>query len=355
MKTPVAQLERLKLNESLLTTVLRDGSDAVIVHDFDYHILAWNQAAETILGVPVSEALGRNFAEFIPENQREGESAAIERLRNGEFIEPHETIRIKDDGRLVDMWVVVNLVKSDQGTADAIVTTERDITKVKIAERESMDAQANRERKTETRSKDLEQLSDILRGEKELLRVTLASIGDAVITTDRDGCITYLNPVAEQLTGWDDASVRGIAVPQVFRIISRSNLEPVRDPVTKCLRDGLVRGLANDTLLIRRDGRSLIIDDSTAPIFDSEGEILGAVLIFRDVTEKRQLADQLVHQALHDSLTGLVNRREFVNRLKRVLAEQGSQDNNALLYMDLDQFKIINDSCGHVAGDELLR
>ncbi len=123
----------------------------------------------------------------------------------------------------------------------------------------------------------------------------------------------------------------------------------------KCLRDGQVRGLANDTLLIRRDGQEISIDDTAAPIFASSGEIVGAVLIFRDVTERRRIAAQLAYQAGHDPLTGLVNRREFESRLQRVLASCHEPQSHILLYLDLDQFKSVNDTCGHGAGDELLR
>ena len=355
MDTPGDQPEQLKSSEALLTAALRDSNDVVVVHDFDYHILAWNQAAETILGVPAVEALERDFDKFIPDNLREDASAIIDRLRSREIIEPYETCLIAGDGRLIDVWVVASTLLNEAGTAYAIVTTARDITAVKLAEQESRDIQAGRVRQVKDRADELELLSDTFRGEKELLRVTLASIGDAVITTDADGYITYLNPMAVQLTGWDNASVRGIALTEVFRILSKTNHEPVENPVQKCLRDGQVRGLANDTLLIRRDGQSFNIDDSAAPIFDNKGKVLGAVLIFRDISEKRRMADQLILQAMHDALTGLVNRREFIYRIKRVLADQRPHDHNALLYMDLDQFKIINDSCGHIAGDELLR
>jgi diguanylate cyclase (GGDEF)-like protein/PAS domain S-box-containing protein len=354
-KKPKATSEKSKLNNALLAEVLREGSDAVIVYDFDFNILAWSQAAELIFGVPAAEAVNYKFLKFIPTIDQKDASEKLRLLKEGIFVESYETQRTSLEGDLVDMWVVLNTLQDEHGDTFAIASTERDITQIKQAEKRVEKAQVDIKKRTDNRARELEQLTDLLRGEKELLRVTLASIGDAVITTDSAGNITYLNPVAEQLTGWDNSSVRGINLPLIFRILSKTTLLPVVNPVTQCLRDGDVKGLTNDTLLVRRDGRSLVIDDSAAPIFDDDGKVLGAVLIFRDVTEKRQLADQLAHQALHDSLTGLVNRREFTNRVSRVIMEQGVDGINALLYMDLDQFKIINDSCGHVAGDELLR
>ena len=142
--------------------------------------------------------------------------------------------------------------------------------------------------------------------------------------------------MAELLTGWTNIEARDIPLTQVFRILSEATREPGEDPVQKCLRDGQVRGLANPTLLIRRDGQELSIDDTAAPIHDSAGQIMGAVLIFRDVTEKRRLAAQLADQATHDPLTGLVNRREFMRRLTRLLDTQQVNDHHALLYLDLD-------------------
>ena len=349
------ELERFKLSESLLAAVSRDAHDSVVVHDFDGRILAWNRAAESMLGVLTAAALGRNFTEFMPEHLHESVRATKTRLRDGEVVAPYESRRRNHNGRLLDVWVVISLLRNEAGTPYAVVTTDRDITAAKAAEQALRDTEGGLEQRVAARTSELQRISDTLRGEKELLRVTLASIGDAVVTTDLGGNITYLNPVAELLTGWTNIEARDIPLTQVFRILSEATREPAEDPVQKCLRDGQVGGLANPTLLIRRDGQELSIDDTAAPIHDSAGQIMGAVLVFRDVTEKRRLAAQLADQATHDPLTGLVNRREFMRRLTRLLDTQQVNDHHALLYLDLDQFKIINDSCGHVAGDELLR
>lgn len=195
-----------------------------------------------------------------------------------------------------------------------------------------------------------------LYAEKERAQVTLKSIGDAVITTDRYGNVEYLNPVAEVLTGWKTEEAAGLPLIQVFNIVNEYSREKAPNPVEMVLEDGRIVGLANHTSLIRRDGLECAIEDSAAPIRDDSGEIVGVVLVFHDVSDSRNLAIQLSHQASHDALTGLINRREFERRLELAIMNAASQNrHHALLYMDLDQFKIVNDTCGHNAGDELLR
>jgi len=192
--------------------------------------------------------------------------------------------------------------------------------------------------------------------EKELAQVTLRSIGDAVITTDTNGTVRELNPVAEQLTGWTADQARGRALSEVLRIISELDREPVADPVTRVLSSGQIAWVEDSALLISRDGREFSIADSAAPIRDRQGDVIGAVLVFHDVTEERRIARALRFQAAHDALTGLINRREFELRLEQAL-ERAAVDSTelALCYIDLDQFKVVNDTCGHAAGDELLR
>jgi diguanylate cyclase (GGDEF)-like protein/PAS domain S-box-containing protein len=190
---------------------------------------------------------------------------------------------------------------------------------------------------------------------RERAMVTLESIGDAVITTDQDGRVSYLNPVAEQMTGWSLKEARDQPVTRVFDIVNEHTRKPAPDPIARCLAEGRVVGLANHTVLISRDGREYAIQDSAAPIRARDGGMLGVVMVFSDVTAARALQREISHQATHDSLTGLVNRREFEHRLERVLEttrRDGSE--HVLCYLDLDQFKIINDTCGHAAGDELL-
>lgn len=192
--------------------------------------------------------------------------------------------------------------------------------------------------------------------EKERALVTLQSIGDAVITTDIAGQVQFLNPIAEQLTGWPTEEARGRPLTEVFHIVNEVTRIEVENPVDKALRLDRVVGLANHTMLIRRDGETFSIEDSAAPIRDREGKVIGVVLVFHDVTESRQMAEEIAYQASHDALTGLVNRREFEHRLNNLISDAVTERRqHALLYLDLDQFKVVNDTCGHSAGDELLR
>ena len=192
--------------------------------------------------------------------------------------------------------------------------------------------------------------------EKELAQVTLQSIGDAVITTDWAGKVQYINPVAEKLTGWKTSDAHGRVLPEVFRIIDENSRATAENPVEEVWRSGQIVKLINRTVLIARDGTEYAIDVSVAPIGIHQGIMIGTVLVFRDNTQSRSLAHQLSWQATHDPLTTLVNRRGFEQHLAKAIASaQHKETQHALCYLDLDQFKVINDTCGHVAGDELLR
>ncbi len=193
--------------------------------------------------------------------------------------------------------------------------------------------------------------------EKERAQVTLQSIGDAVITTDSGGHIDYLNPVAEDLTGWETRTAKGKHITEVFNIVHEVSRFPVNNPISKCLQEGRVMSLADNTVLINRHGNEIAIQDSAAPIRDRSGNVIGAVMVFHDVSRERRLRRALSYQASHDALTGLINRREFENCLMDALASTAGREDirHALLYLDLDQFKVINDTCGHTAGDELLK
>ncbi|HEX4962800.1 MAG TPA: EAL domain-containing protein [Thermoanaerobaculia bacterium] len=192
-----------------------------------------------------------------------------------------------------------------------------------------------------------------LYAEKELAQVTLASIGDGVLATDEEGRIKYLNPVAEKLTGWERADALGKPLPEIFHL-SESE-QRIDDVLAHCLEEGRSFRLVERISLERRDGRHYAIESTCSPIRALDGRILGAVLVFQDVSDKRLMALQLAHQATHDELTGLLNRQAFDGHLQRALEEARSLSNtHALCYMDLDQFKLVNDTCGHLAGDELL-
>ena len=192
--------------------------------------------------------------------------------------------------------------------------------------------------------------------EKERAQVTLQSIGDAVISTDAEGRIDYINPVAENLTAWQLEETRGRPIAEVLTLVDELSREPIDNPLLCVLGRGRGNPATDHAVLVTRSGHEVAIQESAAPICDRQGQVIGAVMVFHDVTRERRLKRALSYQASHDALTGLINRREFDNRLQAaVLGAQRAEAAHALLYIDLDQFKVVNDTCGHQAGDRLLR
>jgi diguanylate cyclase (GGDEF)-like protein/PAS domain S-box-containing protein len=199
------------------------------------------------------------------------------------------------------------------------------------------------------------QTEENLAAEKERAQITLDSIGDGVITTDAKGQIDYMNPVAEQLTGWSRAMAWHTPAIDVFRVVSEAGARVIQNPAQLCLITDCDRIKGQDVQLLNRDNRGIPIEFSATPMRKA-GKITGAVIVFRDVSEQRSLRNQLAYQATHDPLTQLANRREFEFRLEQLLHSARDRDEqHAVLYIDLDQFKLVNDTCGHTAGDELLR
>jgi len=191
--------------------------------------------------------------------------------------------------------------------------------------------------------------------EKESAQITLQSIGDGVITTDAKGVIDYVNPVAEALTGWRLEDSQGRAIEEIFRAFHEETCEPLENPLAVAIRRTRSIKSVRPMLLIRRDGNEIYVESTASPIRDGSGAVSGGVLVFHDVSEARELNRRLSYHASHDVLTGLVNRREFESRMERALKSAKARETSyALCVLDLDQFKIVNDTCGHSAGDALL-
>ncbi len=280
------------------------------------------RTAEELYALPSVEALywdPADRAEFVRRVESEGEIRAAEflmRRRDGQQLVILENARLMRDG------------------AGRILGYEGSITNI-------------------TERKRAEQA---IFAEKERAQVTLQSIGDAVISTDAEGRIEYINPVAERLTAWSLAEARGQPIGTVLRLVNELTREPVESSLTGALGRGGVGGPTDHSVLITRTGNEVAIQESAAPICDRAGRVMGAVMVFHDVTQERRLKRALAWQAGHDALTGLINRREFDNRLQAaLLSAQRGEGSYALLYIDLDQFKVVNDTYGHQAGDRLLR
>ncbi|HVW70620.1 MAG TPA: EAL domain-containing protein [Steroidobacteraceae bacterium] len=285
------------------------------------HILGYGSAAE-LLALPSVASLYWNpadRAEFMRRVNAEGE------IRNAEFC-----MRTKD-GRQI---VILENARAVHDGGDRVTGYEGTIANI-------------------TERKRAEQA---VFAEKERAQVTLQSIGDAVISTDADGRIEYINPVAEVLTGWGLEDARGRPVAEVLNLVNEITREPIENPLVCALGRAENGVLGDHSVLLTRTGQEVAIQESAAPICDRQGRVIGAVIVFHDVTKERRLKRALSYQASHDALTGLINRREFDNRLHAaVMSAQRGEGTYALLYIDLDQFKVVNDTCGHQAGDRLLR
>jgi diguanylate cyclase (GGDEF)-like protein/PAS domain S-box-containing protein len=326
MTTPPVQDKRFR-------QMLDAAPDAMVVVDQRGSVVALNREAERLFGWTDAELLGESSSRLIPPRFRqvydalgvsEGESPVTAPKRA-----PVRIFARRRDGSEFP----VEIHRSPLGpSGDALfLVTTRDL--------------------TEWRG-----VQESLFRQKEQAVVTLASIADAVITTDVAGTITYLNPTAERLTGWRTTEALGQPLDTILTLISDATRQPIESITARCVREGRAVDLADGALLVRRDGTEVAIGDSAAPLYDRHGSTIGMVLVFHDVTERRRVARKLSHQATHDALTGLVGRKEFEERLARVLADAAAGvAEHALCYLDLDRFKLVNDTCGHEAGDDLLR
>ena len=246
-----------------LAAIVESSDDAIVTKTLEGVVTSWNPGAERIFGYTAAEMIGRPITTIIPASLAHEESEFLRRLGRGEHIDHYETTRLRKDGHAIDISVTLSPLHDATGAIVGISKIARDITEQKRA-------------------------AALVRAQSETWRVTLSSIGDGVIATDAEGRITFMNAVAETLTGWSAADARSQPLATVFRIVNEQTRRPAEDPVTRVLRDGMTVGLANHTILKARDGHERPIDDSAAPIFDEGSQIIGVVLVFRDGTERRR-------------------------------------------------------------------
>jgi PAS domain S-box-containing protein len=251
-----------------LAAIVEHSGDAILTKNLDGVIQTWNPSAERLFGYRADEIVGKHVTTLFPPDRLNEEDHILGRLRRGRTVERLETVRVAKDGRHISVALSVSPLKGNDGEIIGASKIIHDISDM-VAAREA------------------------LVREKELLATTLASIGDAVIITDADGRITFMNPEAERLTKWPGREAAGQPLPTVFRIINEETRAPVEDPVEKVLRLKRVVGLANHTVLIAKDGTEISIDDSAAPIRQAGQPLFGVVLVFRDFTERKQAEEAL--------------------------------------------------------------
>jgi diguanylate cyclase (GGDEF)-like protein/PAS domain S-box-containing protein len=333
-----AGMERLQLRQRLAYLRQREELAAQSAHDglwdFDFERgnLFLSPRWKAMLGYGPDELSDvKDWRQFVHPDDFEAVERALREHLSGQvpLFESNHRVRHRS-GEWRWMTSRAKALFDDSGRLLRLVGVELDVTENKLYE-------------------------EALFREKESAQITLRSIGDGVITTDAHGQVEYLNPVAESLTGWRVEDAMGRAIDDVFRGFHEETCEPLENPLLMAMRRAHLVKSVRPTLLIRRDGNEMYIESCASPIRDGAGSVSGGVLVFHDVSESRELNRKLSYHASHDILTGLVNRREFEQRLDHALKSARAREASyAMCYLDLDQFKIINDNCGHNAGDGLL-
>ena len=316
---------------------------AIVVAGRRGEIVLLNLMAEELFGYLHDELLGQNVTSIIPEG----------------FVEPQidDGLRSEEDAPAPHLRTEIDLTgRRKDGSAFPIALS--------LSRREDAEgflvtaAIHNNEvrKETEKHLTRMKIVEDALFVEKERAQATLDSIGDAVACTDILGNITLLNPAAEMITGWSQQEAVGRPMAEILRMTDTTSGQSIRHPMDIAAALSEPLSLPQNVSLIRRDGSSIPIEDSVARIHDRQGQVTGAVIVFRDVSVARALTLQLAHTAEHDFLTGLPNRLLLNDRIDQAIARAERQGNKvAVLFLDLDRFKFVNDALGHAIGDRLLQ
>ena len=282
--------------ERLLSSIVASSDDAILSKDLEGVITSWNRGAERMFGYTAEEMIGSSILRIIPPDRHSEESVILSTLRRGERLDHYETIRQKKDGRLFDVSITVSPLTDQNGNVIGASKIARDISGQKRAQR-------------------------ALHESEQRWRVTLESIGDAVVATDASAVVTFVNAVAARILGRPAADIVGRPLADSFKIVHQEMRTPADCPVGLVLREGKAAGLANHTVLMRSDGTEVPIDDSAAPIRDSEERLIGVVLVFRDVSERKLSQIQLerwnveLEDRVRARTTDLVNSQERLRAL----------------------------------------
>jgi diguanylate cyclase (GGDEF)-like protein/PAS domain S-box-containing protein len=332
-----AARQALQVSEARFRAMSDASPLGIFVSDAQGECVYTNLAYHKLSGLDFEQTLGTNWSTAIHPDDRQRVLAEWRAAAIGQAPFLVEARFLRADGSIV--WTRLNAAAMLDGEQPCgHVQTVED-----ISERKATEAV-------------LRAAEEALFEEKERAQVTLNSIGDAVLTTNLPGNVTYMNVVAEAMTGWTREQALGRPLAEVFMIVDGVSREPAPNPALRAIRENRTVGLARDSVLVRRDGGEASIEDSAAPIHNRQGEVTGAVIVFHDVSESRAMASKMAHQAQHDFLTGLPNRALLTERLARAIGQaERHRKMVGLLFIDLDYFKHINDSLGHAVGDLLLQ
>ncbi len=329
--------EALRNSEACFRAMSDASPLGIFVSDAEGSSVCSNAAYQKISGMTFEQTVGAAWSKAIHPDDRQRVLAEWREAVRRQAPFQSEARFLRDDGSVV--WTRLNSATIPDATAShSRVQTVEDITARKTTEFV------------------LRVAEEALFEEKERAQVTLNSIGDAVLTTDLLYNVTYLNQVAEAMTGWSHEDALGKPLAEVFHIIDGTTRKPAVNTAQRAITEERTVGLAADSVLVRRDGSESAIEDPAAPIHNRDGKVAGAVIVFHDVNQSRAMTLKLSHLAQHDFLTGLPNRVLLTEMLSQAIGQANRHEKRvALLYLDLDHFKHVNDSLGHGIGDQLLQ